>query len=50
MLRRLYDWTMSLAGRPSAEIWLAVIAFVASDAASHVNGADYQVDGGYGQV
>ncbi|MGA1802072.1 YqaA family protein [Rhizobium sp. HT1-10] len=30
MLRRLYDWTMSLAGRPSAEIWLAVIAFVES--------------------
>jgi NAD(P)-dependent dehydrogenase (short-subunit alcohol dehydrogenase family) len=28
----------------------SVIAFVASDAASHVNGADYQVDGGYGQV
>ncbi|MBB3456568.1 membrane protein YqaA with SNARE-associated domain [Rhizobium sp. BK313] len=30
MLRRLYDWTMSLAGRKSAEIWLAVIAFVES--------------------
>jgi membrane protein YqaA with SNARE-associated domain len=30
MLRRLYDWTMSLAGRPTAEIWLAVIAFVES--------------------
>jgi membrane protein YqaA with SNARE-associated domain len=30
MLRRLYDWTMSLASRPSAEIWLAVIAFVES--------------------
>lgn len=30
MLRKLYDWTMSLAGRPSAEIWLAVIAFVES--------------------
>lgn len=30
MLRRLYDWTMSLAGRPSAAIWLAVIAFVES--------------------
>lgn len=30
MLRRLYDWTMSLAGRPSAEIWLGAIAFVES--------------------
>jgi membrane protein YqaA with SNARE-associated domain len=30
MLRKLYDWTMSLAGRKSAEIWLAVIAFVES--------------------
>lgn len=30
MLRRLYDWTLSLAARPSAEIWLAVIAFVES--------------------
>lgn len=30
MLRRLYDWTMSLASRKSAEIWLAVIAFVES--------------------
>ena len=30
MLRRLYDWTMSLAARKSAEIWLAVIAFVES--------------------
>lgn len=30
MLRRLYDWTLSLASRPSAEIWLAVIAFVES--------------------
>ncbi len=30
MLRRLYDWTMSLAGRRSAEIWLAVVAFVES--------------------
>jgi len=28
MLRRLYDWTMSLAARETAEIWLAVIAFV----------------------
>lgn len=30
MLRRLYDWTLSLAGRKSAEIWLAVIAFIES--------------------
>ncbi|HET7413977.1 MAG TPA: YqaA family protein [Pararhizobium sp.] len=30
MLRRLYDWTMSLAGRESAEKWLAVIAFIES--------------------
>lgn len=30
MLRRLYDWTMSLAARKSAEAWLAVIAFVES--------------------
>jgi membrane protein YqaA with SNARE-associated domain len=30
MLRRLYDWTMSLAARPTAEIWLAVIAFIES--------------------
>ena len=30
MLRRLYDWTLSLAGRPTAEWWLAVIAFVES--------------------
>lgn len=30
MLRRLYDWTMGLAARPSAEWWLAVIAFVES--------------------
>ncbi|APO76515.1 SNARE associated domain-containing protein [Rhizobium etli 8C-3] len=30
MLRRLYDWTMSLAARRSAEVWLAVIAFVES--------------------
>jgi NAD(P)-dependent dehydrogenase (short-subunit alcohol dehydrogenase family) len=34
----------------TAEEVAAVIAFVASDAASHVNGADYHVDGGYGQV
>lgn len=30
MLRRLYDWTISLAGRRSAEVWLAVIAFIES--------------------
>jgi membrane protein YqaA with SNARE-associated domain len=30
MLRRLYDWTMSLAARRSAEVWLAVIAFIES--------------------
>jgi len=30
VLRRLYDWTLSLAGRPTAEWWLAVIAFVES--------------------
>ena len=30
MLRRLYDWTLSLAARKSAECWLAFIAFVES--------------------
>ena len=30
MLRRLYDWTMSLAARKTAEVWLAVIAFIES--------------------
>jgi membrane protein YqaA with SNARE-associated domain len=30
MLRKLYDWTLSLAARKSAEAWLAVIAFVES--------------------
>jgi membrane protein YqaA with SNARE-associated domain len=30
MLRRLYDWTLSLAGRPTAEYWLAGISFVES--------------------
>lgn len=30
MLKRLYNWTMSLAGRESAEIWLAIIAFIES--------------------
>ncbi|MGQ0674366.1 MAG: YqaA family protein [Hyphomicrobium sp.] len=30
MIRRLYDWTLSLAGRKTAEVWLAVIAFIES--------------------
>lgn len=30
MLRRLYDWTLALARRKTAEVWLAVIAFVES--------------------
>lgn len=30
MLKRLYDWTMSLAARESAEWWLGFIAFVES--------------------
>lgn len=30
MLRRLYDWTMSLAARKAAERWLAFIAFIES--------------------
>jgi membrane protein YqaA with SNARE-associated domain len=30
MLRALYDWTLSLAARKTAEVWLAVIAFVES--------------------
>ena len=30
MLKRLYQWTMSLAARPRAELWLAVVAFVES--------------------
>jgi membrane protein YqaA with SNARE-associated domain len=30
MLRKLYDWTFSLASRPTAEIWLAIIAFIES--------------------
>jgi membrane protein YqaA with SNARE-associated domain len=30
MLRRLYDWTMALAARKTAEWWLAVIAFIES--------------------
>jgi membrane protein YqaA with SNARE-associated domain len=30
MLRKLYDWTLSLAARKTAEVWLAIIAFVES--------------------
>jgi membrane protein YqaA with SNARE-associated domain len=30
MLKRLYDWTLTLAARKTAEVWLAVIAFVES--------------------
>ena len=30
MLRKLYDWTLSLAARKSAEVWLAIIAFIES--------------------
>lgn len=30
MLRKLYDWTLSLAGRKTAEGWLALIAFIES--------------------
>ena len=30
MLRKLYNWTLSLAARKTAELWLAVIAFVES--------------------
>ena len=30
MLRKLYDWTLSLAARKSAESWLAFIAFIES--------------------
>ena len=30
MLHKLYDWTLSLAARKSAEVWLAVIAFIES--------------------
>jgi membrane protein YqaA with SNARE-associated domain len=30
MLRKLYDWTLALAGRPAAEAWLAIIAFIES--------------------
>ncbi len=30
MLQKLYDWTLSLTARKTAEVWLAVIAFVES--------------------
>jgi membrane protein YqaA with SNARE-associated domain len=30
MLQKLYDWTLSLAARKTAELWLAIIAFVES--------------------
>lgn len=30
MLKKLYDWTLSLAARKSAEWWLAIISFVES--------------------
>lgn len=30
MMKRLYDWTLSLAARKSAEVWLAIIAFIES--------------------
>ncbi|MCB1504514.1 MAG: DedA family protein [Hyphomicrobiaceae bacterium] len=30
MMRKLYDWTLSLAARKTAEVWLAVIAFIES--------------------
>lgn len=30
MLKRLYDWTLALAARKTAEVWLAIIAFVES--------------------
>src|SRR6266403_210372 len=30
MLRALYDWTLSLAGRRTAQLWLVVIAFIES--------------------
>lgn len=28
MFRKLYDWLLTLAGRPSAERWLAAVAFI----------------------
>jgi membrane protein YqaA with SNARE-associated domain len=30
MLKRLYDWTLALAARKTAEVWLAIIAFIES--------------------
>jgi membrane protein YqaA with SNARE-associated domain len=30
LLRRLYDWTLSLAGKPAAKVWLAFISFLES--------------------
>ncbi|MGQ0457273.1 MAG: YqaA family protein [Hyphomicrobium sp.] len=30
MIKRLYDWTLSLASRKTAEVWLAIIAFIES--------------------
>jgi membrane protein YqaA with SNARE-associated domain len=30
MIRALYDWVLSLAGRKGAQVWLAVIAFIES--------------------
>ena len=30
MLRALYDWTLSLAARRTAELWLVIIAFIES--------------------
>ena len=30
MLKSLYNWTLALAARETAEVWLAVIAFVES--------------------
>ena len=30
MLKSLYGWTMALAARKTAEVWLAVIAFIES--------------------